>query len=234
MVLLYEGKAKKVFDTDSPNEVIIYFKDDATAFNGGKKDCFEGKGKVNLAFSKYFFDLLHRNNIETHILSFIDELSLKARKVQIIPLEVVVRKYAAGSICKRLGFQKGFKFDPPLCEFFLKDDNLGDPMLCRSHLKYLNFASEQEIHTIEQSALQINDILFREMDSKNITLVDFKLEFGKTSDGKIVLADEISPDTCRFWIKGTMESLDKDVYREDKGDLIHSYTKLANILEIKL
>lgn len=234
LTMLYEGKAKKVFATDNPQEVIISFKDDATAFNGEKKDTFLDKGRVNLAFTRYFFELLDSHNIKTHIVSFIDEVSLKARKVDIVPLEVVVRNYAAGSISRRLGFEKGMVFEPPLCEFYLKDDALGDPILCREHIRYMNTVSENELKQIEDMALEVNSILSKHMDSFNITLVDFKLEFGKTNTGEIILADEISPDTCRFWIKGTMESLDKDVYREGKGDLVSSYKKLADILGLKL
>jgi len=233
LTMLYEGKAKKVFATNNPQEVIIYFKDDATAFNGEKKDVFFDKGRVNLAFTRYFFELLNSHNIKTHIVSFIDDVSLKAKKVKIIPLEVVVRNYAAGSICRRLGFQKGLKFTPPLCEFYLKDDSLGDPILCREHIRYMNIIKEKELAIIEKTALEVNKVLSEHLDSFGITLADFKLEFGKTTEGEIILADEISPDTCRFWIKGTMESLDKDVYREEKGDLISSYKKLADILGVK-
>lgn len=232
--LLYEGKAKRVFETDNPNEVIISFKDDATAFNGIKKDSFAEKGKVNLAFTKYFFELLEAGGIKTHIISFIDETSLRARKVSIVPLEVVARNIAAGSLCKRLGFEKGIQLEPPLCEYYLKDDSLNDPILAKEHIKYLKLASKEEVSYIEEQAIKINEILKNHMDSKGITLVDFKLEFGKTIDGEIILADEISPDTCRFWKKGTMESLDKDVYREEKGDLVSSYKILADILGIKL
>jgi phosphoribosylaminoimidazole-succinocarboxamide synthase len=233
-LMLYEGKAKKIFETENPDEVIIYFKDDATAFNGLKKDSFDDKGRVNMAFTKFFTDLLESRGIKTHLISYIDELSFKAKKVKIAPLEVVVRNFAAGSICKRLGFEKGIKLEPVLCEFYLKNDALNDPILCREHIKYLNVMTDKELEYIEEQALKINDILSSFMDSKNITLVDFKLEFGRTSDGQIILADEISPDTCRFWKKGTMESLDKDIYREDKGDLVSSYKKLAKILEINL
>ena len=234
LTMLYEGKAKKVFSTDNPREVVICFKDDATAFNGEKKDVFFDKGRVNLAFTRYFFELLHSHNIKTHIVSFIDDVSLKAKKVDIIPLEVVIRNYTAGSICRRLGFPKGKILTPPLCEFYLKDDSLGDPILCREHIRYMDNITEEDLSKIEKSAMEINSVLFEHMDSFGITLVDFKLEFGKTNDGEIILADEISPDTCRFWVKGTMESLDKDVYREEKGDLISSYKKLADILGIKL
>ncbi len=232
--LLYEGKAKKIFETDNSDEVIINFKDDATAFNGGKKNTFSEKGRVNLAFSKFFFDLLHQKGITTHVVSFIDEISMRAKKVDIIPLEVVVRNFAAGSLCRRLGFEKGMELKPALCEFYLKDDSLNDPILCREHIRYMNTVTEEELAYIEQQALNINEIIYSFMDSKGITLVDYKLEFGRTRDGQIILADEISPDTCRFWLKGTMESLDKDVYREDKGDLVSSYKRLADILGLTL
>jgi phosphoribosylaminoimidazole-succinocarboxamide synthase len=234
LTMLYEGKAKQVFATNNPQEVIISFKDDATAFNGERKDVFLDKGRVNLAFTRYFFELLHSHNVKTHIISFIDDISLKARKVDIVPLEVVVRNLAAGSICRRLGFEKGMAFEPPLCEFYLKDDSLGDPILCREHIRYMNTVSELELAEIESMALKINSILSEHMDKFGITLVDFKLEFGKTADGEIILADEISPDTCRFWLKGTTESLDKDVYRESKGDLVSSYKRLADILGLNI
>jgi len=232
--LLYEGKAKKIFETDRPDEVIISFKDDATAFNGEKKDTFSEKGRVNLAFTRLFFDLLHENGIKTHVISFNDEITMRAKRVDIIPLEVVVRNYAAGSLCKRLGFEKGIVLNPVLCEFYLKNDSLNDPILCREHIRYMNTVTEEELAYIEQQALKINEIIYSFMDSKDITLVDYKLEFGRTQDGEIILADEISPDTCRFWKKGTMESLDKDVYRESKGDLVSSYKQLADILGLKI
>jgi phosphoribosylaminoimidazole-succinocarboxamide synthase len=232
MQLLYEGKAKNVFKTDENNKVLISFKDDATAFNGVKKNNFEGKGRVNLLFTRYFFKLLQKHNIPNHIIEFIDENSLLAHKVDIIPLEVVVRNLAAGSICRRLGFAKGFIFNPPLVEFYLKNDALNDPILCPEHLKYLGFINEKELEIITDYTLKINSIISEKVASKDITLVDFKLEFGKNESNQILLADEISPDTCRFWKKGTTESLDKDIYREDKGDLVETYFKLANILEI--
>jgi phosphoribosylaminoimidazole-succinocarboxamide synthase len=232
MVLLYEGKAKQVFNTDCPDEVIIQFKDDATAFNGGKKDSFAGKGVVNTLFTRYFFDILQSHGIKTHVISYVDEISIRAKKVKIFPLEVVVRNFAAGSICKREGYEKGLKFDPPMCEFFLKDDSKGDPLISEAEILDMNLATKEELEIIKQTTLKINSILSSYVDKKGITLVDFKIEFGKTVEGEVILADEISPDTCRFWLKGTTESLDKDVYREDKGDLISSYRRLAEILGV--
>ncbi len=232
MKLLYEGKAKKIYNSDQADEVIIEFKDDATAFNGLKKDTLDGKGKINLKFTRYFFNLLNSHGIKSHVVSFLDETTLKAKKVDIFQIELVVRNYAAGSICKRLGFEKGIKFNPPMVELFLKDDSLGDPLLCKAHLNYMDLITEEDLLFIEKQALKINDILVECLDSKDVTLVDYKLEFGKAEDGEILLADEISPDNCRFWVKGTMESLDKDVYREDKADLVQSYSRLLEILGI--
>jgi phosphoribosylaminoimidazole-succinocarboxamide synthase len=232
MTLLYEGKAKQVFNTDKPEEVIIQFKDDATAFNGEKKDTFAGKGTVNALFSRHFFDLLHSQGVKTHVISYLDEISMRAKKVEIFQLEVVVRNYAAGSICKREGYEKGLKFDPPMLEFFLKDDSKGDPLITKADIFTMNLATKEELDIIEQTTLKINSIISEYVEEKGITLVDFKVEFGKTSNGEVILADEISPDTCRFWIKGTTESLDKDVYRESKGELVSTYRRLADILGV--
>lgn len=234
MDLMYEGKAKQVFKTDAADEVLISFKDDATAFNGIKKDNIKGKGRVNLAFTRYFFDMLSAHNIKTHIVSFIDDISLRAKLVEIVPLEVVVRNYAAGSICKRTNFKKGEKFEQPLLEFFLKDDALGDPLITEEEALSQKLASKEELAKIKEMTLQINQIISEQVAKSGVILVDFKLEFGRDKNGEILLADEISPDTCRFWDAKTMESLDKDVYREDKGDLVESYTKLAQILGVKL
>ncbi len=233
MVLLYEGKAKQVYSGDSPDEVLIKFKDQVTALNGVKKDNINGKGRVNLAFTRHFFSILN-NFIDTHVILFVDEVSFKAKSVKIIPLEVVVRNYAAGSVCKRLGYQKGIKFQEPLVEFFLKDDDLGDPLMSEEEIFEQNLISLNELEVLKKYALIVNNVLSIEAEKNGLILVDFKLEFGKDSIGKILLADEISPDTCRFWDKNTMESLDKDVYREDKADLLDTYTKLANRLGVKL
>lgn len=233
MKMIYEGKAKQVYSTDNPDEAIIKFKDDATAFNGVKKDSFQNKGRLNLAFTVHFFGVLKENGIKTQLIDVIDDTSLKSMYLSIIPLEVVVRNYAAGSICKREGFEKGFEFAEPMVEFFFKDDALGDPLMSKEEILEKNISTLEELNYLKEEALKINAALKSYLDTKDITLVDFKLEFGKTRNGEIILADEISPDTCRFWKKGTMESFDKDVYREDKGDLVDSYTKLANILGVR-
>ncbi|MDR1168106.1 MAG: phosphoribosylaminoimidazolesuccinocarboxamide synthase [Heliobacteriaceae bacterium] len=232
--LLYEGKAKQIFKTASQGEILIRYKDSATAFNGEKKEIIAGKGRLNMAFTKHFFTLLENNGIKTHTVKYTDELSMIAKKVEIILLETIVRNYAAGSICKRLGYEKGVKFEEPVFEIFYKNDDLGDPLITQEEAVSKGLASAAEINIIKNQALAINEILSKYADSKSVTLVDFKLEFGRLPDGEIILADEISPDTCRFWKKGTTDSLDKDVFREAKGSLIESYTKLAGILGVEL
>lgn len=233
MNLLYEGKAKQVFEGDSPEEVMIRFKDQVTALNGAKKDCINGKGRVNLAFTRHFFSIL-KNVLDTHVVSFVDDHSFIAKAVKIIPLEVVVRNYAAGSICKRLSYEKGMKLGAPLIEFFLKDDDLGDPIMTETEIMSRKLVTYGELEQLKKMSLVVNDVLSIEASKHGLILVDFKLEFGKDSWGKIILADEISPDTCRFWDKKTKESMDKDVYREEKGDLIQTYVKLANRLGVEL
>jgi len=232
--LLYEGKAKEVFNTDNKDEILIRYKDSATAFNGEKKETIKGKGKLNMAFAKHFFTLLEDAGIKTHTVKYVDELSMVAKKVEIILLETIVRNYAVGSILKRSSYEKGQKFDTPLFEIFYKDDALGDPLITQEEAISKGVATKKEIDIIKEQALKINNILSAYLEGRDITLVDFKLEFGRLPNGEIILADEISPDTCRFWKKGTTESLDKDVFREDKGEIVESYTRLANILGVSL
>jgi len=232
--LLYEGKAKEVFNTDNKDEILIRYKDSATAFNGEKKETIKGKGKLNMAFAKHFFTLLEDAGIKTHTVKYVDELSMVAKKVEIILLETIVRNYAAGSILKRSSYEKGQKFDTPLFEIFYKDDVLGDPLITQEEAISKGVATKKEIDIIKEQALKINEILSKYLEGRDITLVDFKLEFGRLPNGDIILADEISPDTCRFWKSGTTESLDKDVFREDKGEIVESYTRLANILGVNL
>lgn len=184
-------------------------------------------------FARHFFTLLESAGIKTHTVKYIDDLSLIAKKVEIVLLEVVVRNFAAGSICKREGFEKGFRFGEPLFEIFYKDDSLNDPLVTENWAVEHGIATTAEIEKIKEEALKINKILSDYLIKRDVVLVDFKLEFGRTQDGEIVLADEISPDTCRFWKAGTMESLDKDVFREDKGSLVESYSKLAEIIGVK-
>jgi phosphoribosylaminoimidazole-succinocarboxamide synthase len=219
--LLYEGKAKKVFDY-TQNKVIIRFKDDVTAFNGVKKDNLPGKGKINKKISSFFFKLLEKNSVKTHWIDDIDETSFLAKKIDIVPLEVVVRNYAAGSFCKRYGIESGTKFSKPLVEFFLKDDDLNDPLITEDAAIELGLAKESEIKSMKNYSLKINKIISDFLKKKGVLLVDYKLEFGRFGN-EIVLGDEISPDTCRFWDMETMKSLDKDVYRNSTGDLVSVY-----------
>ncbi|AEX84823.1 phosphoribosylaminoimidazole-succinocarboxamide synthase [Marinitoga piezophila KA3] len=228
--MLYEGKAKKIFKYND-EEVIIYFKDDVTAFNGIKKDSISGKGKINKKITTFFFELVEKEGIPTQFVKDLDENSFIAKKVEIIPLEVIVRNYTAGSFCKRYGVEKGIKLENPIVEFSLKDDSLGDPMICENVILSLNLVEKDVLEKLKEYALKINEILSKFLTEKNIILVDYKLEFGKYND-KILLADEISPDTCRFWDKDTMDSLDKDVYREEKGDLIDKYTEFLRRIDI--
>lgn len=234
MELLYEGKAKEVYKGEKSDEILIKYKDSATAFNGVKKEIIEGKGRLNLKFARHFFTLLENAGIKTHTVKYIDDLSMIAKKVDIVLLEVVIRNYAAGSICKRENYEKGLKFEQPLFEIFYKNDELNDPLISEEFAIQNKIATISEIEKIREEALKINEILSEYLLSKNIILVDFKLEFGRLPNGEIILADEISPDTCRFWKYGTTDSLDKDVFREDKGDLVGIYTKLAEIIGVGL
>ncbi len=228
--LLYEGKAKKVYRTDDPRYYIIEYKDEATAFDGKKKGIIQGKGTINNKVSAVFFHLLEENGVPTHFVELLSPTEMLVKKVEIIPLEVIVRNYAAGSISKRLGLEEGLKFDQPVVEFSYKNDELGDPMVNNYHILAMKLATEEEINTLTQQALRVNQILSQFLLKKNIILVDFKLEFGKTPEGHIVLADEISPDTCRFWDSTTMEKLDKDRFRRDMGGVEEAYLEIARRL----
>ena len=206
---LYEGKAKKVFATDNPNLVIVDYKDDATAFNGLKKGSIAGKGVINNVMSNHMFQLLEKQGVPTHFVEQLSERETLVKKVSIVPLEVIIRNISAGSFAKRFGVEEGIVFDEPTIEFSYKNDNLGDPLMNAYHAVALKAATREEIETIKSMAFKVNEVMKQYFDSLNVILVDFKLEFGKTADGKIVLADEISPDTCRLWDKTTKEKLDK-------------------------
>ncbi|UBH11669.1 phosphoribosylaminoimidazolesuccinocarboxamide synthase [Macrococcus armenti] len=231
MSLVYEGKAKRVFSTDEDNVFRIEYKDEVTAGNGAKKDAMEGKGRLNNLITSYFFERLAREGVESHFIKKLSDTEQLVKQVTIIPLEVVVRNYAAGSIVKRLGFKKGEQFKSPLVEFYYKEDALNDPIITDDHVKLLEIADDNDIAELKRQALIVNDTLVKIMDEMNLQLIDFKIEFGKDKDGNILLADEISPDTCRIWDKDTKENFDKDVYREDTGSLIDTYTKFYNKLE---
>ena len=227
---LYEGKAKKVFATDDPELCIVDYKDDATAFNGLKKGTIEGKGVINNRVTNHLMKLLEKNGIPTH---FVEELSARetlVKRVSIVPLEVIVRNIAAGSLAKRLGLEEGTPLSSTVLEFCYKNDELGDPMVNEFHIRAMNFATKEELELICDYSLRINKILTDYLADLNIELVDFKLEFGKTSDGTIVLADEISPDTCRFWDSKTHEKLDKDRFRRDLGNVEGAYNEIMKRL----
>lgn len=228
--LMYEGKAKKVFATDNDGLVIVSYKDDATAFNGLKKGTILGKGAINNRVTNYLMKMLSEKGIPTHFVEEINDRETVVKKVSIIPLEVIVRNIAAGSLSKRLGLDEGVKLSRPVLEFCYKDDALGDPMVNRYHILAMNYCTEQELDLISEYSLKINRILGDYLKDCNIELIDFKLEFGKTSDGEIVLADEISPDTCRFWDTVTGEKLDKDRFRRDLGGVEDAYQEILKRL----
>ncbi|MDQ7130371.1 phosphoribosylaminoimidazolesuccinocarboxamide synthase [Mammaliicoccus sciuri] len=231
MSLLYEGKAKKVFNTEQEGILRIEYKDEVTAGNGAKKDKMLGKGRLNNLITSKIFGILRQKGVESHFVEQISETEQLVKAVEIFPLEVVVRNVAAGSICKRLGFEKGHEFIEPLLELFYKKDELNDPLITDDHVSLLNIASSEELATIKKEALKVNKVLSEIMDDMNLILVDYKIEFGITSGGEILLADEISPDTCRIWDKETKENFDKDVYREDTGSLIDTYETFYKKLE---
>ena len=223
---LYEGKAKKVFATDDANLVIVDYKDDATAFNGEKKGTITGKGVINNVMSNHMFQLLEPQGVPTHFVEQLSERETLVKKVSIVPLEVIIRNISAGSFAKRFGVEEGIVFDEPTIEFSYKNDELGDPLMNAYHAIALKAATREEIETIKAMAFKVNEVMKQYFDTLNVILVDFKLEFGKTADGKIVLADEISPDTCRLWDKTTKEKLDKDRFRRDMGGVEEAYQEI--------
>lgn len=225
---LYEGKAKKVFATDDPRRVIVSYKDDATAFNGEKKGTIAGKGAVNNVMSNHLFRLLERQGVRTHFIKQLSDRETVVEKVDIVPLEVIVRNVAAGSFAKRYGVEEGTAFAAPTIEFSYKNDALGDPLINGYHALALGLAAQAEIEEIKRMAFRVNEVLCAYFDTLNVRLVDFKLEFGRTADGTIVLADEISPDTCRLWDKTTGEKLDKDRFRRDMGGVEQAYQEVLS------
>ncbi len=226
--MLYEGKAKKIFKTDDPQVYRVYYKDDATAFNGEKKGTIIGKGVVNNQFSNYFFQIIEKEGIPTHFIKNISDRETLVKKVTIFPLEVIVRNVAAGSMAKRLGLKEGTELAHPTYEFSYKNDDLGDPLITPSYVTALGWAGEEELNTIIDYTMRINEIMSRELLNSGIKLVDFKLEFGKTDEGEIILADEISPDTCRFWDVKTGRKLDKDRFRRDLGEVEETYQEVMS------
>ena len=223
---LYEGKAKKIFETDKPEILLVSYKDDATAFNGIKKGTILGKGIINNKVTNYMMRLLEKAGIPTHYIEEISERETLVKKVSIIPLEVIIRNVSAGSFAKNYGVKEGIIFDEPTIEFSYKNDNLGDPLINSYHAIALKLATKEEIEIIKKYAFKINEEMKKFFISINVKLIDFKLEFGKLADNKIVLADEISPDTCRFWDATTNEKLDKDRFRRDLGNVEGAYKEM--------
>ena len=224
--LLYEGKAKKLFITEDPQILRVEYKDDATAFNGEKFDRLRDKGRLNNAITVFFFEHLETKDIPSHFVRKISETEQLVRRVKIIPLEVVVRNVAAGSLSKRIGWEEGKELPHPIVEFYYKDDDLGDPLLAEEHIRLLELASEAQIEELKKRGLAVNEALKSLMLSKGIRLIDFKLEFGLDQKGEILLADEISPDTCRFWDIESGKILDKDRFRRDLGGVTEAYREI--------
>ncbi|QQK75346.1 phosphoribosylaminoimidazolesuccinocarboxamide synthase [Salicibibacter cibarius] len=228
MTLLYEGKAKQLFTTDDDNVLRLMYKNDATAFNGEKHDVLDGKGQLNNAISALFFDVLETEGVRTHFIKKISDTEQLVRPTEIIPLEVVVRNITAGSLARRLGWEEGKTLSEPIVEWYYKDDALGDPLVNDDHIAALGIAKEEELEEMRKRALHVNNILLELCRKANLLLVDFKLEFGLQEDGTLLLADEVSPDTCRFWDAQTKEKMDKDLYRYGLGSLQAGYENILS------
>jgi len=228
--LLYQGKAKRVYATNDENIVWLEYTDQATAFNGEKKEDIQGKGILNNEITSLLFMKLQEVGVSSHFVKKVSDREQLAKKVNIIPLEVVVRNVAAGSLSKRLGIEEGVQLRKPIIEFYYKDDALGDPLLTEAHIDLLQIASKEELALLSEKALKVNEVLTGFFTDINIRLIDFKLEFGKTAEGEILLADEISPDTCRLWDSSTGERLDKDVFRRDLGNITDAYEQILTRL----
>ncbi len=225
---LYEGKAKKVYSTNNPDFVIVSYKDDATALDGLKKGTIVGKGVINNKMSNHLCKLLEEKGVPTHFVEELSDRDTLVKKVEIVPLEVIVRNISAGSFAKRYGVEEGIVFDAPTLEFSYKNDDLHDPLINYYHALALKLATAEELETIKNYAFKVNEILKEYFIERNVKLVDFKMEYGRLADGTIVLADEISPDTCRFWDKDTNEKLDKDRFRRDMGGVEDAYNEMMN------
>jgi phosphoribosylaminoimidazole-succinocarboxamide synthase len=224
--MLYEGKAKQVYATDDPQQVIVVYKDDATAFNGAKRGAITGKGALNNRMTAIFFQLLESKGVRTHFVEALSDREQLVRKVKIIPIEVVVRNLAAGSLTKRVCLPEGEELARPIVELYYKDDDLGDPLINDDHIAILNLATSEQLGQIRAEALAVNEILRAYLAERRVLLVDFKLEFGTDAQGAILLADEISPDTCRFWDAETRQKLDKDRFRQDLGGVEDAYQEM--------
>lgn len=230
--LLYEGKAKKVYRTDNEDVLIVDYKDDATAFNGQKKGTIVGKGAINNRMTNHIFKLIEKEGVPTHLIEEISDRETAVKKVEIVPLEVIVRNVAAGSFSKRMGVEEGRKLLCPILEFSYKDDDLGDPFINDYYALALGLATQEEIDTITKYTKKVNEVMLKYFDSLGIDLIDFKIEFGRYK-GQIILADEVSPDTCRLWDKETHEKLDKDRFRRDMGNVEDAYKEVFKRLGIE-
>ncbi len=228
---LYEGKAKKVYATDDPELLIVAYKDDATAFNGKKKGTITGKGVINNRMSNRLMLRLEKAGVPTHFVKELSDRETVVKRVKIVPLEVIVRNVSAGSFCKRYGFPEGVAFDTPTVEYSYKNDELNDPLICLPHVLAMKLATPEEMETIRTYALKVDEVLRDFWRSCGVTLVDFKLEFGRLADGTVILADEISPDTCRLWDAETGKKLDKDRFRQDLGGVEEAYAEIMGRLE---
>lgn len=225
--MLYEGKAKRVYKTDDKDRYLVEYKDDATAFNGEKKGSILGKGVINNKLSAIIFKELEKKGIETHFIESISDNEMLVKAVQILPIEVIMRNICAGSISKRLGIEEGRKLEKPLLELCYKNDELGDPFITEDHIEILSLASPEEVEVVKEFAYKINESLIEFFKASNLTLVDFKIEFGRY-DGRVILADEISPDTCRLWDIETGKKMDKDRFRRDLGSVEEVYSEVLN------
>lgn len=223
--MLYEGKAKKVFTTDNPNEYLVYFKDDATAFNGVKKGTILNKGVLNNKISTFFFNLLAQKGIANHFVRMVSDREMLVKKLTILPIEVVVRNITAGSLAKRIGWEEGKKLSVPVVELYYKNDDLGDPLINEYHARAMGLATDEQLKAIQECGLKVNEILSQYLKDKKLELIDFKLEFG-LHNGELLLGDEISPDTCRFWDSETGQKLDKDRFRRDLGNVEDAYKEV--------
>ena len=227
---LYEGKAKKVYATDDPAVVLVSYKDDATAFNGLKKGTIEGKGAINNRMTNFLMRMLEKDGLPTHYVKELNDRETLVKKVSIVPLEVIVRNVAAGSLSKRLGLPEGTKLSKTVLEYCYKDDELGDPMVNEYHIAAMGWADKATMEKIASYSLKVNSLLCKYFKGIGVDLIDFKLEYGITADGELVLADEISPDTCRFWDSKTHEKLDKDRFRRDLGGVEEAYQEISRRL----
>ena len=225
MKMLYEGKAKQVFETENANEYLVHYKDDATAFNGEKKGTIHDKGVLNNKISSFFFELLTKEGVPNHFAKRLNDRDQLVKKLQILPLEVIVRNIVAGSLSKRLGIEEGTPCKRPILEFCYKNDDLGDPFVNEDQILALDWATDEQIALIRKYAMKVNEVLKKFLADKKVTLVDFKLEFG-VHNGEVLLGDEISPDTCRFWDSETNEKLDKDRFRRDLGNVEDAYKEM--------